>query len=183
MTNGHAEGLLQFTDERQDGQLRDPAHPLRPAKGNLVVPRQTIRELKLRPGLLLRGSPKGRSIGRIEGRRRIRNFPPALRTASGFRAASAASPARAKAIARARASARDCRPPGTKPSAWRRRRRSNPAWSTTGSSAGCAPVLAARLAGTITPVRASRGCRRRPEPASPRTSSSSCASTGRAWTA
>jgi transcription termination factor Rho len=66
MTNGHAEGLLQFTDERQDGQLRDPAHPLRPAKGNLVVPRQTIRELKLRPGLLLRGSPKGRSIGRIE---------------------------------------------------------------------------------------------------------------------
>jgi transcription termination factor Rho len=66
MTNGQAEGLLQFTDERQDGQLRDPAHPLRPAKGNLVVPRQTIRELKLRPGLLLRGSPKGRSIGRIE---------------------------------------------------------------------------------------------------------------------
>ena len=66
MTNGHAEGLLQFTDERQDGQLRDPAHPLRPSKGNLVVPRQTIRELKLRPGLLLRGQPRGRSIGKIE---------------------------------------------------------------------------------------------------------------------
>src|SRR5687768_1725287 len=66
MTNGHIEGLLQFTDERQDGQLRDPAHPLRPAKGNLVVPRQVIRDLRLRPGLLLRGSPKGRTIGRIE---------------------------------------------------------------------------------------------------------------------
>src|SRR5688572_12250418 len=66
MTNGHIEGLLQFTDERQDGQLRDPLHPLRPAKGNLVVPRQVIRDLRLRPGLLLRGSPKGRTIGRIE---------------------------------------------------------------------------------------------------------------------
>ena len=41
MTNGHIEGLLQFTDERQDGQLRDPLHPLRPAKGNLVVQRCT----------------------------------------------------------------------------------------------------------------------------------------------
>ena len=66
MTNGQIEGLLQFTDERQDGQLRDPLHPLRPAKGNLVVPRQVIRDLRLRPGLLLRGMPKGRTIGRIE---------------------------------------------------------------------------------------------------------------------
>ena len=66
MTNGHIEGLLQFTDERQDGQLRDPAHPLRPSKGNLVVPRQVIRDLRLRPGVLLRGTPKGRTIGRIE---------------------------------------------------------------------------------------------------------------------
>ncbi len=66
MTNGHVEGLLQFTDERQDGQLRDPVHPLRPAKGNFVVPRQVIRELRLRPGLLLRGVPKGRALNRIE---------------------------------------------------------------------------------------------------------------------
>src|SRR3954466_13066064 len=66
MTNGHAEGLQQFTDERQDGQLRDPLHPLRPAKGNLVVPRQLIRELQLRPGLLLRGQPRGRTLGRID---------------------------------------------------------------------------------------------------------------------
>src|SRR5579862_6605234 len=71
MTNGTVEGLLQIADERQDGQLRDPAHPLRPAKGNLLIPRQLIRELNLRPGLLLSGSPDGsmlRRIDRIEGR-------------------------------------------------------------------------------------------------------------------
>ena len=60
-------------DERQDGQLRDPAHPLRPAKGNLLVPRQMIRELRLRPGLLLRGMPRGRMLGKIEA---IENLPP-----------------------------------------------------------------------------------------------------------
>src|SRR5436853_259936 len=49
MTNGHVEGLLHVADERQDGQLRDPAHPLRPAKGNLIVPRNVIREMRLRP--------------------------------------------------------------------------------------------------------------------------------------
>ena len=65
-TNGHVEGLLHQENERQDGQLRDPAHPLRPAKGNLVVPRQLIRDLRLRPGLLLRGQPKGRALNRIE---------------------------------------------------------------------------------------------------------------------
>ncbi|QOV90766.1 transcription termination factor Rho [Humisphaera borealis] len=65
-TNGHVEGLLYQADERQDGQLRDPVHMLRPAKGNLVVPRQLIRELRLRPGLLLRGQPRGRTLGRIE---------------------------------------------------------------------------------------------------------------------
>jgi len=65
-TNGHVEGLLVQADERQDGQLRDPAHPLRPAKGNLIVPKQLIREMRLRPGLLLRGQPRGRTLGRIE---------------------------------------------------------------------------------------------------------------------
>ena len=64
--NGHVEGLLYQQNERQDGQLRDAAHPLRPIKGNLVVPRQVIRELNLRPGLLLRGQPKGRALSRIE---------------------------------------------------------------------------------------------------------------------
>ena len=73
MTNGTAEGLLQLVDERQDGQLRDPAHPLRPAKGNYLVPRQLIREMRLRPGLLLRGTPRGRMLGQIES---IEGRPP-----------------------------------------------------------------------------------------------------------
>jgi transcription termination factor Rho len=66
MQNGPVEGLLQFTDDRRDGELRDPQHPLKPAKGNYVVPRQVIRELNLRPGLLLRGLPKGRALSRFE---------------------------------------------------------------------------------------------------------------------
>jgi transcription termination factor Rho len=73
MTNGSIEGILQVADERQDGQLRDPAQPLRPVKGNLLVPRQLIREMQLRPGLLLRGSPRGRTLGKIE---LIENRPP-----------------------------------------------------------------------------------------------------------
>src|SRR4051812_31435188 len=66
MITTHVEGILQFADERQDGVLRDPQHPLRPAKGNYVVPRQIIRELRLRPGLLLRGQPRGRALGKID---------------------------------------------------------------------------------------------------------------------
>ncbi|HLL88711.1 MAG TPA: hypothetical protein VK324_05370, partial [Tepidisphaeraceae bacterium] len=67
------EGLLQFTDERSDGQLRDPVSPLKPVKGNLVVPRQTIRNLQLRPGLLLRGTASGKALNRIEA---IEGQPP-----------------------------------------------------------------------------------------------------------
>src|SRR5580765_1198197 len=66
MQNGHVEGILQVTDERQDGQLRDVQHPLRPVRGNLIVPRQVIRQMQLRPGLLLRGVPRGRNLDRIE---------------------------------------------------------------------------------------------------------------------
>src|SRR5580765_838591 len=66
MQNGHVEGILQVTDERQDGQLRDVLHPLRPVRGNFVVPRQVIRQMQLRPGLLLRGVPRGRQFDRIE---------------------------------------------------------------------------------------------------------------------
>src|SRR5688572_20159286 len=66
MNNGHVEGILQVENERQDGQLRDPQHPLRPARGNVLVPRQVIRDLQLRPGLLLRGTPKGRMLNRID---------------------------------------------------------------------------------------------------------------------
>ena len=66
MNNGHVEGILQVENERQDGQLRDPQNPLRPARGNVLVPRQVIRDLHLRPGLLLRGTPKGRMLNRID---------------------------------------------------------------------------------------------------------------------
>ena len=38
MTNGHIEGILQFTDDRKDGELRDVQHPLRPVRGNITVP-------------------------------------------------------------------------------------------------------------------------------------------------
>jgi len=72
MNNGHVEGLLQVADDRHDGQLRDPAHPLRPVRGNLMVPRQLIRDLHLRPGLLLRGSPRGRMLGSVDS---IENRP------------------------------------------------------------------------------------------------------------
>jgi transcription termination factor Rho len=65
-SNGHCEGLLAVTDERQDGQLRDPAYPLRSVHGNITVPRKLIQELKLRPGLLLKGSPRGHSMDHID---------------------------------------------------------------------------------------------------------------------
>src|SRR4051794_28272913 len=62
------EGILHQADERQDGQLRDPAHPLRPLRGGVVVPRNMIRDLRLRGGLLVRGplNNKGRALHRIE---------------------------------------------------------------------------------------------------------------------
>jgi transcription termination factor Rho len=62
------EGILHVPDERQDGQLRDPAAPLRPLRGGVVVPRNMIRDLRLRGGLLVRGEPKnnGRALHRIQ---------------------------------------------------------------------------------------------------------------------
>jgi transcription termination factor Rho len=68
------EGILHVADERQDGQLRDPAHPLRPVRGGIVVPRNLIREFNLRPGLLLKGQQRGRALGRLET---IENLHPA----------------------------------------------------------------------------------------------------------
>ena len=59
------EGILYQADERQDGQLRDPAAPLRPLKGGIVVPRNVIRDMRLKPGLLLKGEQRGRAMGRI----------------------------------------------------------------------------------------------------------------------
>src|SRR5918993_3843615 len=66
MQNGQVEGILQTTDERKDGELRDAQHPLRPVRGNIVVPKQIIRQLQLRPGLMLKGVPRGRNLDRIE---------------------------------------------------------------------------------------------------------------------
>jgi len=66
MGNGIIEGILQFTDERKDGVLRDPLQPLRPLNGGVSVPRQIIRQFQLRPGVMLRAQERGRTIGRIE---------------------------------------------------------------------------------------------------------------------
>jgi transcription termination factor Rho len=67
LVDGIAEGLLSIPEnDRQDGSLRDPAHPLRPARGNIIVPRGLIRELNLRPGLMLKGSPNGKSLNKID---------------------------------------------------------------------------------------------------------------------
>ncbi|CAN5545182.1 hypothetical protein BH09PLA1_BH09PLA1_14080 [soil metagenome] len=66
MNNGNLEGILYIADERQDGQLRDPLQPGRPLKGGVIVPRNLIRDLRLRPGLLLRGDQRGRTLGKIE---------------------------------------------------------------------------------------------------------------------
>ena len=63
---GQLEGILHIPDERQDGQLRDPLSPLRPVRGGIIVPRQMIRELHLRPGLLVSGTPRGRTLDKID---------------------------------------------------------------------------------------------------------------------
>jgi transcription termination factor Rho len=66
MQAAQLEGILHIADERQDGQLRDPAHPLRPLRGGMVVPRNMIRDFRLKPGLLLKGDQRGRALGRLE---------------------------------------------------------------------------------------------------------------------
>ena len=67
LVDGIAEGLLSIPDnDRSDGTLRDPAHPLRPARGNIIVPRALIRELNLRPGLMLKGIPNGKSLNKVD---------------------------------------------------------------------------------------------------------------------
>jgi transcription termination factor Rho len=65
VTTAALEGILHIPDERHDGQLRDPDHPLRPLRRG-IVPRRLIRELGLRPGVLLRGTPRGDAILQVE---------------------------------------------------------------------------------------------------------------------
>jgi transcription termination factor Rho len=60
------EGILHVIDDRQDGQLRDPLAPLRPLKGGVSVPRQMIRDYRLKPGLMLKGNLRGRVLGKID---------------------------------------------------------------------------------------------------------------------
>jgi transcription termination factor Rho len=64
-TSDTLEGILHIPDERQDGQLRDPEHPLRPLRRG-IVPRRLIRELKLRPGLMLSGIPRGQGLEKVD---------------------------------------------------------------------------------------------------------------------
>jgi transcription termination factor Rho len=59
------EGILYIPDERRDGQLRDPEQPLRPLRRG-IVPRKIIRDLQLRPGVLLKGTPRGDAISHVE---------------------------------------------------------------------------------------------------------------------
>src|SRR3954464_1831908 len=59
------EGILHFKDDRSDGQLRDPLHPLRVLSGGIFVSRQLIKEFNLRPGLMVKGQPKGRHLTRL----------------------------------------------------------------------------------------------------------------------
>src|SRR5437016_2103791 len=66
MKSAMLEGILHIGDERHDGQLRDPLQPGRPLRGGVVVPKNIIRELNLRPGLLLRGDQRGRHLGKIQ---------------------------------------------------------------------------------------------------------------------
>src|SRR3954466_10732426 len=67
------EGILQVGNERSDGQLRDPAHLLRPLRGGVIVSKQMISEMRLRPGLMLKGQTKGRHLSRINA---IERRPP-----------------------------------------------------------------------------------------------------------
>jgi transcription termination factor Rho len=60
------EGILQITDEKRDGQLRDPLQLLRPVNGGICVSRQMIKDLQLRPGLMLRGISKGRMLKQVQ---------------------------------------------------------------------------------------------------------------------
>ena len=67
------EGILHFKDDRADGQLRDPLHPLRQVQGGIFVSRQLIRELNLRPGLMVKGQPKGKHLTRLHS---VEGFAP-----------------------------------------------------------------------------------------------------------
>src|SRR5258706_12524929 len=70
---GTLEGILHFKGDRSDGQLRAPLHPLRPLSGGIFVSRPLIKELNLRPGLMVKGKPKGRHLTRLHS---VEGFAP-----------------------------------------------------------------------------------------------------------
>ena len=59
-------GILSSGDDRRDSELRDPAHPLRPSTTPVIIPRSVIRDMNLRPGLLLQGRARGRTLDSID---------------------------------------------------------------------------------------------------------------------
>jgi transcription termination factor Rho len=73
-------GLLHFVDQR-DGQLRDPQSPLNSVNGGVLVSRQMISELKLRPGVMVRGNVKGKHMTRINAVEEMEPTDYAARTA------------------------------------------------------------------------------------------------------
>jgi transcription termination factor Rho len=72
MNDNLIEGIVHQPDERKDATLRDPANFLRPLAGGAVLPRNLVNDLRLKPGLLVKGELRGRHVGRvtaIEGNR------------------------------------------------------------------------------------------------------------------
>jgi transcription termination factor Rho len=65
MQDNQVEGILNTVDER-DGQLRDVNNLLKPAGGGgVIVSKQLMRELRLKPGLRIKGNRKGNHLVRI----------------------------------------------------------------------------------------------------------------------
>ena len=66
MAESIVEGLLQIADERRDGELRDPALPLKPIRpGGIYVSKRMWQERGLRPGLLIAGEVRGKMLHRL----------------------------------------------------------------------------------------------------------------------
>ena len=59
MSDSVIEGILHQPDQRQDATLRDPANLLRPLRGGLVIPRNFVRDLRLKPGLKVQVETRG----------------------------------------------------------------------------------------------------------------------------
>ncbi len=65
MNDNLIEGILHLPDERAEATLRNPANFLQPLKGGVIVPRNFVRDYRLKPGLLIKGEQRGRQISKI----------------------------------------------------------------------------------------------------------------------